>query len=763
MAAGLFLVLCLLAGFSFWIVRRLHHENVLQERVIAAANCAVLVTDARQLHHPIIYANPAFLLLSGYAECDLLGQTTGILNGPETDRSAIEKLALALQDGRACRVSLRHYRKNGTSFLSEVTLSPIMDRTGRTRSIIWVMHEVSRLRQTEAAFQLSSPAALCDLTSEGMLVTTESEIVYVNRAGVTILGAVSAEQVVGSRWFDMVCYELQEAVHLWLMQAVGSGYSTNRLETKFVRFDGQEVVVALSVSPTMWNGRESIAICFSAISRAKDSDLQSTDQVGRSHTAADSDIWRWTIGNGTEMWSEEHYRVLGYEPGSVSPTYETFKRVLHPEDRDRVLALIEDTFTSDRPYDIECRIMRPGGDVRFVRCRGVLLRGSSDQVIRMSGTIEDVTDYKLLVAMVEERNLQFKTVMESAPIGLLMLRYDGTISLVNSHVERLFGYVRDELLGRPVECLLSAGGREQQDLRAACFSDVGSGPWAVGRESRGLRKDGSEFPIEIRLHSVQESKGKAIIMSIMDLTPRRQADQALEDIKRRFDLVVLSGQVGIFEHDHRSNVHSWSPILREIYGVSTDDVPSLDRYLELVHPGDRERARVAVVRVPDTGREGLYTLQHRILRPDGAVRHLTLRALTSFEGEGSERRPTHTIGMVVDITDHANATIVTRVVEEMETMRTMIGGIAHELNNSLTAVLGFSELALALIPAEAKAHRHINQVITAGRKAREVAQKVRRALDHALSYPIDQAVSSNPDQDSSTVPIEVSDAVGPRR
>ena len=96
-------------------------------------------------------------------------------------------------------------------------------------------------------------------------------------------------------------------------------------------------------------------------------------------------------------------------------------------------------------------------------------------------------------------------------------------------------------------------------------------------------------------------------------------------------------------------------------------------------------------------------------------------------------------------------------------MRTMIGGIAHELNNSLTAVLGFSELALALIPAEAKAHRHINQVITAGRKAREVAQKVRRALDHALSYPIDQAVSSNPDQDSSTVPIEVSDAVGPRR
>lgn len=764
MTAAFLLVLFLLTGLSIWIAIRQHQENALQARIIEATNCGILVTDATLPHHPIIYANPAFLLLTGYAEYEVLGQTTAILNGPETDRGSIEKLALALQDGRACRVSLRQYRKNGTSSWNEVTLSPMEDRAGRVRSVVWVVGDVSHRRQVEAELQkMPSPMFLCDVALEGMLVTTASEIVYINQAGLTILRATSTEQMIGSPCLDIVCYELQEVVRLWIAQTVGSRHPNNRLETKFVRFDGQEVVVVLSVAPIMWDGKESVLVCFSDSSVRQPMETESPNsrnQPGQAHTIADHDIWGWASGNGAEMWSEEHYRVLGYEPGSVPPTYETFKKALHPEDRERVLTLVEETFTSDRPYDVECRIIQPGGDIRFVRCRGVLIRGSSDQPIRMSGKIEDITDYKLLAAMAEERDLQLKTVLESAPNGMLMVRQDGTISLANSHVERMFGYLHEELLGRPVECLLSTRDRaEQREARAACLSCAGSGSMDVGRELHGLRKDGSEFPVEIRLHPVDPFKGKTIIMTMSDLTARQQIERALEDTKTRYDLAVLVGQVGVFEHDHRTNSQIWSPILREIYGVGTDESPSLDHYLELVHPGDRERMRAAILRTS----EGTHTVEHRLVRHNGAVRHISLRALTWFEGEGSKRRPQRTIGMVVDITDHMNTSMVIRVVEEMETMRALTGGIVHELNNSLTAVLGFSELALALIPAETKAHRHVNQVIAAGRKAREVALRIRRTLDHASSYQVARAVSINADQEPSVLSVEVSDAVGPRR
>ena len=115
----------LLSGAALWAFVRERRRSFIQSRVIAATNSGVLVTDASVPRHPIIQANPAFRLLTGYAESEVLGQSTHLLNGAHTDRTAIEKIGLALQDSRACRVTIRHYRKNGTPFWNEVTLSPV--------------------------------------------------------------------------------------------------------------------------------------------------------------------------------------------------------------------------------------------------------------------------------------------------------------------------------------------------------------------------------------------------------------------------------------------------------------------------------------------------------------------------------------------------------------------------------------------------------------------------------------------------------------
>ena len=104
MTAGLFLGLLLSLSFLLWVLIRQRQENVLNSTVIAATNCSVLVTDATLSHHPIVYVNPAFLLLTGYLEQEVIGQTTSILTGQDTDRASMEKLAMALQDGWACRV-----------------------------------------------------------------------------------------------------------------------------------------------------------------------------------------------------------------------------------------------------------------------------------------------------------------------------------------------------------------------------------------------------------------------------------------------------------------------------------------------------------------------------------------------------------------------------------------------------------------------------------------------------------------------------------
>src|SRR5215831_14246523 len=150
MTTGLFLGLLLSLMLFLGILMRQRQVNILNSTIIAATNCSVLVTDATLSQHPIVYVNPAFLLLTGYAEEEVLGQTTSVLTGPDTDRASLEKLAMALQDGWACRVGLCHYRKNGTSFWNDVSLSPVKDRQGRVTLVVWTMNNVSQLRQATA-------------------------------------------------------------------------------------------------------------------------------------------------------------------------------------------------------------------------------------------------------------------------------------------------------------------------------------------------------------------------------------------------------------------------------------------------------------------------------------------------------------------------------------------------------------------------------------------------------------------------------------
>ena len=597
MTTGLLLILLVLLSISLWQVIQQRRECALKETIIAATSCGVVVTDAEDPDHPILYVNQGFRSLTGYADHEVVGRTMVLLTGVATERGSIEKLAMALQDGRACRVCLRHYRKNGTSFWNEVTLSPVNSRAGRLTSMIWVMSDVShrqKIDDTHPTVQ-NRPTVLSDFAVEGMIVVTDTGIAYVNRAGLTLLGAVSDEQILGKPYVEIVHSDSQVAVRLQIVQRQVFTEARVPRHVRFLRIDGQSVDVELSVTALGWEGKEATLFCFSE--------------------------------------------------------------------------------TTSRP--------------------------------------------------VRERDVLIQTVLETASKGMVLVRQEGTISLVNAQIEQMFGYSREELVGQPVECVLPTWGHAPAE-----GDGVGPEPGSVAPQMKtsrvfsGLRKDGSEVLVEIEMTSTPMVHGAAVLLTVIDSAARQHDEQAIRDSEKRFDLAVQAGQVGIFEHNHRTSTLYWSPILREIYGVATNEPASLPRYHKLVHPDDRDRIVSLIQRTHASAGDGLFEVEHRLLRPDGAIRHIHLRSVTFFEGEGTARHPIHTIGTVVDITDRKNAEAQQRQASKMEAIGTFAGGIAHEFNNSLTAVLGFSELALPLIPADSKAHRHLSQVIVAGRKSRELVHQL---------------------------------------
>jgi PAS domain S-box-containing protein len=220
------------------------------------------------------------------------------------------------------------------------------------------------------------------------------------------------------------------------------------------------------------------------------------------------------------------------------------------------------------------------------------------------------------------------------------------------------------------------------------------------------------------------SSGTTTLVCLVDVTGPQEAERAILENQERFDLAVRAANIGIFEHDHKTGSLYWSPTLRGIFGLTYEDAASLQRYIDLIPQEEREQVLQAIREAHHPSGDGRVQVEHRITRPDGARRHVRVRSVTSFEGEGMARTPIRTVGAVVDITVYKDAELHWREASKMEAIGTLTGGIAHEFNNSLTAVLGFSELALPLIPADSKAHRHIQQVITAGRKSRELAHQL---------------------------------------
>jgi PAS domain S-box-containing protein len=150
----------------------------------------------------------------------------------------------------------------------------------------------------------------------------------------------------------------------------------------------------------------------------------------------------------------------------------------------------------------------------------------------------------LLIQLVKRRRAeeQFRLVVETAPTGMLMVRRDGTIVMVNAQVEKLFGYTKDELLGQSVELLVPEWSwLQHHDDREHWFAAPDGRPTGFGGELFGRRKDGSEFPIEIGRSPLQTARGLFVLASIIDLTARHRAEDGLRESQR--ELKHLTGRL----------------------------------------------------------------------------------------------------------------------------------------------------------------------------------------------------------------------------
>jgi two-component system, chemotaxis family, CheB/CheR fusion protein len=136
-----------------------------------------------------------------------------------------------------------------------------------------------------------------------------------------------------------------------------------------------------------------------------------------------------------------------------------------------------------------------------------------------------------------ERRLELA--VESAPNAMVMVNQEGTILLVNAQTEKLFGYFRGEMIGRPVEMLIPARFRAAHgEFRKGFLADPQARPMGGGRALYALRKDGTEVPVEIGLNPIETDEGTWVLGAIVDISERKRAEDALRKAHEELELRV---------------------------------------------------------------------------------------------------------------------------------------------------------------------------------------------------------------------------------
>jgi sigma-B regulation protein RsbU (phosphoserine phosphatase) len=130
--------------------RKLYEDALrLRDRAIEAASVGINIADARKRHRPNIYVNPALSRMTGYSPDELIGRSMGMLQGPDTDKVAIEEICNALSEGRGHEAILKNYRKDGEAFWNDVLISPVRDADMKLTHFIGVHADVTERRKVE--------------------------------------------------------------------------------------------------------------------------------------------------------------------------------------------------------------------------------------------------------------------------------------------------------------------------------------------------------------------------------------------------------------------------------------------------------------------------------------------------------------------------------------------------------------------------------------------------------------------------------------
>jgi diguanylate cyclase (GGDEF)-like protein/PAS domain S-box-containing protein len=250
--------------------------------------------------------------------------------------------------------------------------------------------------------------------------------------------------------------------------------------------------------------------------QASQAELQQAQQL------AQLGSWTWDLTSGEVTWSDELFRILGLPPEQQGASVETLQRLLHPDDRQRILELIERSLGTGTPFEAECRILLRDGAVRMLHARGEVDTDSTGRPARMVGTAQDVTERN----RAQQGMHRLAAIVQASSDAIYSVGSDWTVTSWNPAAEALFGRPAAEIIGRPITSLWPP---EQLATDTPMFERAFNGEVIADFETVRLRGDGNPVAVALSWSPIRDDAGQVTGVSVIarDITQRKQLEEQL--------------------------------------------------------------------------------------------------------------------------------------------------------------------------------------------------------------------------------------------
>ena len=378
---------------------RVHATGIRQllDQALTDVSLGVLLAG---LDRRVTFANEGFARLTGYTEAEMLGKSCSLLHGPDTDPATVQALRAALNGDGYFDGEILNYRKDGTAFWNALLISPVHDERGVKTGFLGILRDITRRKETELALHQSEEhlRTIVELEPECVkLLSPEGKLIDMNPAGLAMIGARSLDEIRGRLMSDFIVPE--DRARFFVMHRRALNGETVRCEFSMQGLCGTLRRVETNVVPYRDVRREIIGVLgitrdITKRKQAEEALREREERLRVALAASGTGTFRWDIRSNVLTWDEALDSLFGLPPGMTTRSLENFVAAVHPDDRLAVVELCERCALDGADFEMEFRVVRPDGSVRWLDDRGKTFLDAAGRPLHMTGACVDITARK---------------------------------------------------------------------------------------------------------------------------------------------------------------------------------------------------------------------------------------------------------------------------------------------------------------------------------------------------------------------------------